>query len=100
MEAVEDRKCSAASRRAIEIVMVMNSQPTLHDRKSMLYWGTLLQPIMEKYSSRNGIPRRCNAADVHFCTYRNWETIGWFTPMRSRKIRHNLHHPDDGAGHG
>jgi hypothetical protein len=47
MEAVEDRKFSAASRRAIEIVMVMNSQPTLHDKKSMLYWGTLLRPIME-----------------------------------------------------
>ncbi|HET7125204.1 MAG TPA: hypothetical protein VFI51_13915 [Bradyrhizobium sp.] len=57
MEAVEDRKFSAASRRATEIVMVMNSQPTLHDRKSMLYWGTLLRPIMENI-------RRAMAFDV------------------------------------
>jgi hypothetical protein len=38
MEAVEDRKFSAASRRAIEIVMVMNSQPTLHDRNQCFAW--------------------------------------------------------------
>jgi hypothetical protein len=49
METAEDRKFSAASRRAIEIVMVMNSQPTLHDRKSMLCYGTLLLLNTKKY---------------------------------------------------
>jgi hypothetical protein len=36
METAEDRKFSAVSRRAIEIVMVMNSQPTLHDKVNAL----------------------------------------------------------------
>jgi hypothetical protein len=49
METAEDRKFSAASRRAIEIGMVMNSQPTLHDRKSMLCYGTLLLLNTKKY---------------------------------------------------
>jgi hypothetical protein len=76
MEAVEDRKFSAASRRAIEIVMVMNSNTARQEINALL--GYFAPAHHGKYLSRNGIrrPRRCNAADVHFCTYRNWETIG------------------------
>jgi hypothetical protein len=44
-----DKKFSAASRRAIEIVMVMNSQPTLHDSKPMLCRGILLLLNTKKY---------------------------------------------------
>jgi hypothetical protein len=49
MEAAEGQKFSAASRRAIEIVMVMNSQPTLHDSKPMLCRGILLLLNTKKY---------------------------------------------------
>ena len=81
MEAAEGQKFSAASRRAIEIVMVMNSQPTLHDSKPMLCRGILLLLNTKKISvgaTDCAAHPRCDAAEVHFCTQRNWETTAWF----------------------
>jgi hypothetical protein len=64
MEAAEGQKFSAASRRAIEIVMVMNSQPTLHDSKPMLCRGILLLLNTKKICGRNRLrrasPVRCS----------------------------------------
>jgi hypothetical protein len=81
MEAAEGQKFSAASRRAIEIVMVMNSQPTLHDSKPMLCRGILLLLNTKKYLRAQQIAPHIPGAmqrKVHFCTQRNWETTGWF----------------------
>jgi hypothetical protein len=81
MEAAEGQKFSAASRRAIEIVMVMNSQPTLHDSKPMLCRGILLLLNTKKYLRAPQIAPHIPGAmqrKVHFCTQRNWETTAWF----------------------
>jgi hypothetical protein len=82
MEAAEGQKFSAASRRAIEIVMVMNSQPTLHDSKPMLCRGILLLLNTKKYLRAQQIAPYILGAmqrKVHFCTQRNWKTAAWFT---------------------
>jgi hypothetical protein len=68
IEAAEGQKFSAASRRAIEIVMVMNSQPTLHDSKPMLCRGILLLLNKKNIYGRNRLRRTSSVR----CS-------GWFT---------------------
>jgi hypothetical protein len=103
MEAAEGQKFSAASRRAIEIVMVMNSQPTLHDSKPMLCRGILLLLNTKKYlRARQIAPHvpRCDAAEGSLLYTTKLGNHSLVRPMGFRKFRHNLQHPDNGAGHG
>lgn len=103
MEAAEGQKFSAASRRAIEIVMVMNSQPTLHDSKPMLCRGILLLLNTKKISADAtdcSAHPRCDAAEGSLLYTTKLGNHSLVRPMRFRKFRHNLQHPDYGAGHG